>query len=157
MPADHPSHEFTLSANCSLSARQAVGFFCAIAGVSLTIAIGCALLGYWPILPFAGLELALFGWALRHTWRRGQHREYITIDAEHIELERVDADGEPIDQLKLPRAWTRVDLIADRKRPGDKQLAFGREGRWTPFGDFLIEAEKRTLLRRLRQVLSEQP
>ncbi|MEL7309870.1 MAG: DUF2244 domain-containing protein [Pseudomonadota bacterium] len=148
-------HRFELAANCSLSESQAIGFFCLIAGVSLTIAIGCALMGYWPILPFAGLELALFGWALRTTWRRAQHREFIIIDAEQIELQRTDAEGQPVDTIQIPRSWTQVSLIADRRRPGEQRLAFGRQGRWIPFGDFLVESEKRTLLRRLRQVLAE--
>ncbi|MEL7022484.1 MAG: DUF2244 domain-containing protein [Pseudomonadota bacterium] len=149
-------HRFELTANCALTENQAIAFFCVIAGVSLTIAVGCAFLGYWPILPFAGLELALFGWALRTTWRRAQQREFIVIDAEHIELQRTDFEGNTKDRVQIPRSWTQVRLIADRRRPGEQRLAFGREGRWVPFGDFLVEAEKRTLLRRLRQVLSEQ-
>jgi len=27
-----------------------------------------AVKGFWPILPFAGLEMALLGWALKRPW-----------------------------------------------------------------------------------------
>ena len=43
----------------------------ALAAVSLVIAGAFALAGAWLVLPFAGLELAGLGWALRHAGSRG--------------------------------------------------------------------------------------
>ena len=148
-------YRFELSANCSLSARQAVGVFAGIAGVSLTIAVGCALMGYWPVLPFAGLELALFGWAMRHTWRRAQRCERVLIDAQSVVIERYDADLALCENIELPRAWAKAALISDRENPGQTALAIGQRGRWVAFGRFLDDTEKRTLLRRLQQVLRD--
>jgi uncharacterized membrane protein len=39
--------------------------FVALATVSLAIAGGFALAGAWPVLPFAGIELAALAWAMR--------------------------------------------------------------------------------------------
>ncbi|MBU1645400.1 MAG: DUF2244 domain-containing protein [Gammaproteobacteria bacterium] len=39
--------------------------FVVLAAISLTIAIVFACFGAWPVLPFAGLELAALGWAMR--------------------------------------------------------------------------------------------
>ena len=44
--------------NCSLSWRRAVTVFCGISLVSLTIALGFSLLGYWLILPYSLLEMS---------------------------------------------------------------------------------------------------
>lgn len=35
-----------------------------LAAISLVIAVAFAAVGAWPVLPFAGLELAALGWAM---------------------------------------------------------------------------------------------
>jgi uncharacterized membrane protein len=44
--------------NCSISPAALLGAFAALAVVTLAIGTGFALMGAWPILPFAGLEVA---------------------------------------------------------------------------------------------------
>ncbi|MEM8546540.1 MAG: DUF2244 domain-containing protein [Pseudomonadota bacterium] len=148
-------HRFVLTPNCALSAGGAVLFFAGIATVSLVIAFGFVLMGYWPVLPFAGLELALLGWALRRSWQRGQCSEEIVIDANEITLIERDADGETCRTRQLPTPWTQVALITDRRGVIERELAFGREGCWWVFGRFLVEPEKRSLRRRIEQVLRQ--
>ncbi len=147
-------HRFDLSANCSMTAQQAVTFFAGVASVSLLIAIGFVVMGYWPILPFAGLELALLGWAIRHNWRAAQAHESIVIDANEITISRWSGTNE-LDTTTLPVAWTRAALIQQRNRPGDVDLALGREGKWWVVGRFLVESEKRALQLRISQVLRQ--
>ena len=53
-----------ISPNCSLSVRGALGFFAGLCCVSLSIGGLMAARGFWPILPFFGLEMLLLGWAL---------------------------------------------------------------------------------------------
>lgn len=51
--------------NCSLTTRQASAFFASLCTVSFTNAGIFVLRGLlWPVLPFAGLEMARLGWAL---------------------------------------------------------------------------------------------
>ena len=147
-------HRFDLAANCSLTAYQAVAFFAGMATVSLVVALAFLIMGYWPILPFAGLELALLGWAIRHNWRDAQRRESVVIDDEEITICRWSDDEQPV-VTTLPRAWTRVELIKRRNRARELQLAIGREGRWWVIGSFLIDSEKRALKTRINQVLRQ--
>ncbi|MEM9171362.1 MAG: DUF2244 domain-containing protein [Pseudomonadota bacterium] len=144
---------FTLTPNCSLTANGLVLFYVGIASVSLIIAFGFVLMGYWPVLPFAGLELALLGWALRHSWLRGQSHEEINITAQTITLISRDADGNETRRRELPTTWTRIELI--RGTGIAEELAFGREGRWWVVGRFLIDQEKRALRHRIAQVLRQ--
>ena len=58
-------HRFDLCANCSLSANQAIALFAGIAGISLAFAGVFVSMGYWPVLPFAGMELAVLGAGVR--------------------------------------------------------------------------------------------
>ena len=147
---------FELRANCSLSARQAVAFFAGIAAVSLGIALLFVARGYWPVLPFAGLELAFLAWALRASWRNGQAREELVVGAEEIVISRWGPDDDaPPATTRLPRAWTRAAIVRARDRAGGEQLALGQRGRWLIIGRFLPDDEKRSLQRRLSQVLRQ--
>ena len=47
--------------NCSLSVRSAVLFFGSLCFVSFAVAGMLAVQGFWPILPFAGLEMLALG------------------------------------------------------------------------------------------------
>lgn len=148
-------YRFELTPNCALSATQAVVFFASIATVSLLIALSFVLMGYWPVLPFAGLELALLGWALRSNWLCGQMREQIVIDAKDVTLLRCDADGDVDRTVQLTTAWTQVALIRDRRGVAGTELAFGERGKWWVFGRFLVAQEKRAVKRRIEQVLRQ--
>ncbi|MEO0574053.1 MAG: DUF2244 domain-containing protein [Pseudomonadota bacterium] len=148
-------YQFELTPNCALSAQQAVMFFSGVASVSLLIAFAFVLMGYWPILPFAGLELALLGWALKRNWDRGQTSEYVEIDAQDITLTRCDAAGDVVQTIRLPTPWTQVALIRDRRGVAGSELAFGQKGKWWVFGRFLVQQEKQALRRRITEVLRQ--
>src|SRR5262245_44660681 len=65
--------------NASLSEAQAWAFMGWMCAVGFGIAAVFAARGYWPILPFAGLELAALGAALWVTQRRNRYREVISV------------------------------------------------------------------------------
>jgi len=48
-----------MTPNCSLSPRGARWFFGSVCAGMLAIVLPLTLMGYWPVLPFAGLELGL--------------------------------------------------------------------------------------------------
>ena len=148
-------HTFNLQANCALRAGQAVAFFAGIAAVSLGIAVLFVARGYWPVLPFAGAELAFLAWALRASWRAGQAREKLVIDSDEIVITRWDPNAEAPSTTRLPRSWTKAALIEVRDRRGGEQLALGQQGRWWVIGRFLGEEERRRLHQRLSQVLRQ--
>ena len=133
--------------NCSLSPRQALFFFASISVVSLVIAGIFALQGFWPILPFAGLELGLLGWALRASMRR---RHYLqTIRVSDAEVEVVTRDQRGSQEERFPRLWARVRLVrAHGWHPS--RLVIESHGRTCEVGGVLTEEERRGLHGRLR-------
>ena len=152
---EREGHRFELRANCSLSAGEAVGVFVFIATASLVIAFMFVFQGYWPVLPFAGLELAFLGWALRASWRNGQAREELEIDADEIVIRRYRGGDSHPTTTRLPRTWTRAAIIRGSGPRGGEQLALGQRGRWWVIGGFLADEERRSLHARLDQVLRQ--
>ncbi len=64
--------------NCSISPAALLGSLAALAAVTLAIGIGFSLLGAWPVLPFAGLEvLALAIAFVVHVRRIGKELETV--------------------------------------------------------------------------------
>ena len=55
---------------------------------SLGAAIGFSLLGAWPILPFAGAELAALGGALYYVNWKLEYRHVITLDAHQVLIDK---------------------------------------------------------------------
>jgi uncharacterized membrane protein len=145
-------HVFELSPNCSLTIRSAALFYVSILTASLTIAGAFAMAGFWPILPFAGLELLLLGAALCASLRRGRMREYIGI-SEHDVIVAGSRNGRA-EEYRFARAWTRVELQPGAVPAWPSRLWLGSMGRRVEVGAFLTEGERRGLKIRLSQVIA---
>jgi uncharacterized membrane protein len=141
-----------VSANNSLTRREAAIFFGLIAGATLLIAGGFALRGFWPILPFAGLELFALGLALGLSMRRSRYREVISVYQDRIVVEKgVDSVEE---RLELPRAWTRVELQRPARRGHPGRLVLCCHGRQQEVGAVLTETERARLRLRLTELIT---
>jgi uncharacterized membrane protein len=154
----HEVHLFELQPNSSLTPRAAAVFFLSIVAMSLAIAAGFAALGYWPILPFAGLELLGLGAALAVSRARGRIREYIRVEGDTVVVRRVGPGRRSTGQdtgteVTLPRPWTRVEwrVAGNGHWPGRLWLRAGN--RAVEIGAFLTEGERSGLRDRLRQVI----
>ena len=145
LAADEPRH-LHLVPNCALTPAGALRFFLPLAALSLGIAGFCAWHGLWPILPFAGLELALLGWALRDSLRRGRWSQVVTITASHVRI-GTRLDGNPV-EVEFPRPWARVTLCTSRSWHPSR-LLIESSGRACEIGAFLTEEERRALHARL--------
>ncbi len=95
-----------LCPNCSLSVRGALLFFGSLCFVSFAIAGMLALEGFWPVLPFAGLEMALLGWALKASLGRRFHRQTITVTDSDVSVELRERTY--CSQVVFPRHWAQV-------------------------------------------------
>src|SRR5215475_7829759 len=73
--------------NCSLSVRSAQLFFASACVVPFGLGAILALKGFWPVLPFAGLEMALLGWALKVSLERRFHSQTITVTEADVAVE----------------------------------------------------------------------
>jgi len=76
------AHHFDLAPNCSLTPRGARVFFAAVCVPTFGIAGVATVLGFWPVLPFAGAEMLLLGWALYTNMQR--RHEHETIDVSEL-------------------------------------------------------------------------
>jgi uncharacterized membrane protein len=141
--------------NQSLSWSGNKLFFGAIAGVSLSVAGVLTFLGFWPVLPFAGLELAALGWALYRCARRAQWREVIRIDGDRVEV--IAGRVEPERRWSANRHWTRVAVEPPRFRGHPTRLLLRSAGRAVELGAFLTEEERQRLARLLREALPAAP
>jgi uncharacterized membrane protein len=106
-----------------------------------------ALHGLWPILPFAGLEMLLLGWALAMTLRRWHHSQIITVTDERVALET--RNGAQREQFVFPRHWARVTLRRADTPLHPSRLMIESHGRSYEVGGFLTEEERRALAGRL--------
>ncbi|MBA3564995.1 MAG: DUF2244 domain-containing protein [Gammaproteobacteria bacterium] len=140
-----------LNPNCSLTPRAARIFFVSMAAVSLTIAGLFAAQGFWPVLPFAGAELALLGAALVVSMRNGRRQEVIHILDDRIVIEKHGRQGGY--SVEFPRYWARV-VLSQARRPGHpSRLMLRSHGRQCEIGRFLTEDARLALKRRIEASL----
>ena len=143
---------FILRPNRSLNWTQAKIYFAVISGVCLTVAMGFALLGLWPILPFAGLELAMLGYCFYACAWRAERTEVVTIKEETVEVETGRRKRERY--WWFPRAWARVRIQRPDLTGYPSRVILGSHGRGVEIGVFLNETEKRRLATALRESLN---
>lgn len=146
-----PPTRIEITPNCSLSPRGARWFFASACVASLSIALPLSVMGYWPILPFAGLELGLLWWALRVSMARRHHIQVITITEQDIEIE--DRIPPRHDRVVFPRHWAQVRMSSGGSPLQPTRLTVESHGRRHEIGSFLNEQERRGLAQRLKQLI----
>lgn len=145
------SRSIQIKPNHSLTRRGAIWFFVGISTICLSIAIACASLGLWPVLPFAGAELTVLGVALSLSLRASRRRELIHIDDERVIVEQQpDRKGR---RWEFSRPWVRVDLEPSALRHHPSRLLFRERERVCEVGRCLTNEERATLSARLRDIL----
>lgn len=140
--------------NASLSARQAWLFMGLSASLGLGIAFALTLLGFWPVLPFAGLELSALGAAVYVSVRRNGYREVLVFDAQHVRVEFGLIGRGAGAVVELSRALTRVLLEAGAHRHEPTQLILSCAGQRVRIGACLTDEERGRLAARLKQLLT---
>jgi uncharacterized membrane protein len=126
-------------------------FFGSLCFVSFAVAGIMASQGFWPVLPFAGLEMAFLGWALNTSMERRHHRQTITVTDSDVSVELRDRQHSV--QHVFPRHWARVKLRAPESRLHPSRLTIESHGRQCELGSFLTEAERRGLALRLQSLI----
>lgn len=140
-----------ISSNCSLTRRGAALFFGSIALASLSIAGVFVWRGFWPVLPFTGLELFVLGLALGLSMRRGRYQEAITVFDDRIVIEK--RGHRRSDRKELPRVWARVERIPGPRRGHPSRLLLISHGVACEVGVALTEDDRQGLARRLAQLV----
>jgi len=135
--------------------------FLGATAVPLTLVSGVlAYQGFWLILPFAGIEIAvLFGciYLVSHACRRCQ---VVSVDDATVVVEkgrdrgRGDASGGPDTTMEFSRNWARVELTAASPRWHPRRLWIGASGQRVEIGEFLVDEEKAALAAQLKRMLT---
>ncbi len=122
-----------------------------VGGTTFAIAAVFAAQGLWPVLPFAGLEIALLAWAVRASLREGSKRETIAIDDDWITVRRTGPCGEHFSVF--PRHGSTVKLHAPAAALHPSRLVLESRGRVCEVGRFLTEDARQSLAARLKQLV----
>ena len=141
MESAHAS--IVIAPNCSLSVRGAVLFFLTACAPCFGIAGVLTFLGFWPVLPFAGLEMLLLGAALRISLARRHHRQTIVVSESDVAVQ--STIGKVHSEVVFPRHWAQVKLRRSTSRLHPSRLVIESHGRQCAVGDFLTEEERRGL------------
>lgn len=148
-----PNTRLIIGPNASLSERQACLFMGWMAALGLGIAGLLTAMGYWPVLPFAGLELGALGAALWVSVRRNRYREVLGFEEDRVCIEFGLAGRGAQARLELPRAWTRVSLEYGEHRNDPTRLLLAYGAQRVEIGRCLTDEEREALLSRIRELL----
>src|SRR5512139_1620534 len=136
--------------HCSLTRAQERLFFRGLAALCFGMAIGFTILGYWLVLPFAGLEIGLLAWALETQRSRESDYETLVIEGDAVVLEwRAGKQG---GRREMNRQWVRV--ICECATPGRNcRLSVSSHGHETEVGHYLSDEARLQLAATLRSKL----
>jgi uncharacterized membrane protein len=145
------AREFILRPNGSLDPAGARRFLWVVGGSAAAIGLYFASRGLWPILPFAGLEVAVLAWALSASLRDSRRRETIVVDHESVRVEWHDHSGTR--RAEFSRHWARVRVSAAPVRNHPSRLVIESHGKGREVGRFLAEEERLEMAVRLRKLI----
>jgi uncharacterized membrane protein len=144
------AHHFDLTPNVSLSPRGAGVFFAAVCAPTFGIAGIAAVLGFWPVLPFAGAEMLLLGWALYTNMQRRHEHETIDVSETQVVVEYSRGEAK---RFVFPRHWARVKIRRPKSPLHRDRLIIESHGRGCEVGQFLSEEERHQLAAELRRLI----
>jgi uncharacterized membrane protein len=144
-----PLRRIDLHARCALTPRTATLFIFSIALTTFAAAAPLAWNGFWPVLAFAALEVALVAWAVRVSMRDGSESETIIVTEDSVTVVHRGPHGER--SSVFPRHWSRVTLHAPLAALHPNRLLIESHGRACELGRFLTDDERRSLASSLKQ------
>lgn len=139
--------------NASMSRGQAAGFFSGMCLICLGIASMFAARGLWPVLPFAGLELAALGAALVVVLKRNRYREVLWFEGEQLRVEFGMLGQGAHARCEWPRSLARVWIEQGPHPSSPTQLVLGCGEQRMMIGSCLTDAERAALARRLKELI----
>lgn len=139
--------------NRSLTRRQLQLVFLVIAGICLSIASVFAVLGMWPVLPFAGAEVIAVGIGFYLSAVSGRETEVVSVNSDEVAVEK--GRNRLTQRWVTQRAWAQIRLLPPRIRWYPTRLVIRSHGNEVELGAFLNEDERRQLAGKLRDVIND--
>jgi uncharacterized membrane protein len=143
--ADSPPYVHVSMPNRSLGVaarRWVLGW---IALTALGIASGAAALGAWPVMPFAGIEVAFVAFAFNVLRRHDADFERLEIGEHEVRVESRDAHA--VTSFVAYRPWACIEV---RERGVRCTLSLAYAGHKVPVGRLLSDEGRRRLAEELR-------
>jgi uncharacterized membrane protein len=131
--------------------KWALVAMCSLSGV---IAGAFAFIGAWPILPFAGIEMAALGGALYYVCWKLRYRHVVTFNGEQVRIQK--GHYHPRQDWCFERHRTRI-LITTTQHPWDApRISLSHRGEDVSLGEFLNKDDAEKLIKMLRTRLRVQ-
>lgn len=139
-----------VQANRSLSWSGNLLLIVSLAGIALVISVVFLLQGYWLILPFGIIEIAVVTIGLYACARDSIQQEIITLDPLSVSIER---GHQRVEERYQYNRGLSVFHVGDRSSSGQRTLSIRSRGRELPIGEFLNEDDRNELILRLRNMI----
>ncbi len=146
-----PFLRIVICPNCSLTVRGALVVFSSACALCLGIAMVFTFFGLWLVLPAAGLEMIVLGWALHESLARRFEAQTLTITDSDVSIESRDRSSRHV--VVFQRYWAQVRLSCPESRWHPSRLTIESHGRGCELGGFLTEEERRGLALRLKRLI----
>lgn len=142
-----------ITPNRAMSWEALLAFFFIITTITVSIGLWFFVNGFPFVLPYAGVEMCLLGYALYITAWNSTAKEVITIDGETIAVEK----GHKIleNTYQFHQAWTKVILEMPDHTWHPSRLVIRSKGLQLEIGKFLNEEERRGLAKTLVKALAQ--
>ena len=138
--------------NRALTLRGMMLLFAGLTTVVLIIGIGFTLAGAWPVLPFAGLEMAAVATVLYRLFRHADDHDVIIIEGDRVTVIRRRGKQEWREEFQ--RYWTQITL--ERRRSWyPSRLRVGSHGRFVVIAADVNEKERESLSVTLKNALRQ--
>ena len=131
--------------NRSLGPAGRRWFLGLLAATTLGVAAGAAALGAWPVMPFAGAEVALVALAFHLVRLHDADFERLEIVGYEVRVERREAHC--VTRFVAHRSWARLVV---RESGARCSLGLAYAGRTVPLGRLLSDEGRRRLAGELR-------
>lgn len=128
-----------------------VKIYAVLSVIILVIALVFTFRGYVLVLPFAGLDILLLGFAFYTSARFGQQKQVVILDKETIKVEF--GTKKPERFIEISRHWATLELQRPARKWLPSKLLIRSHGKEIELGQFLNEEEREGLAKLLKQEL----
>lgn len=146
-------YRIVIRPNRSQTWAQTKWFYASICAASLLVAGAMSMLGFWPVLPFAGAELLALGGCIYAVAKAGEVMEVVSVSGDQVAVEK--GRREPQQVWTFQRTWARARLRPPKIAWYPSQLVIGCRGTEVELGRFLTEEERRHLADELERALRD--
>ncbi|TLP47099.1 DUF2244 domain-containing protein [Cohaesibacter sp. CAU 1516] len=135
----------------SLGRNGFIGLMIFVGLLLLIVSIPFYLMGAWPILGFAGLDILLLWWAFRRNYRDARATEQIRITQCEVSVIRTCPRGRQ-SHMSFNPYWVRMETREEEDR-GMTELHLTSHGKRVEIGAFLHACERESLAGALKSAL----